>query len=587
MPSPDVSRYVDLTILDPDSQTIFGRALDYALFALPEYQPREGTLELAMLQAMAIQVQEAVLAINRLPGAMTQVMLGLLDVERESGSLATAIAKFTGTTTTSFSVPTGTRMYYIPNLSAVPLLLETTESVTGSHVKQIASISQSGTLITVTTATYHGLVTGDTVSISGTSNSNLHLNNAAATVSSATTFTVTSGSSLTITTLNSGQVTPASTIPATAFVAVRAVTAESTFNGLAAGTSLNLLTVSPSIATVSLATTLLGGAEAETDDEYFSRATATMNRLSTALVTARQTEGFVLETGRFSDVYRVRAVDNTRIDRIGNVAGNMLVAVAPLDASPTNLLSGTGDGTLDPTDSGYGVLDAIYDSVKLRSHASIDMGVVHPSFVTIKVEATVKLPEGTSSAAVSDACIATLDNYMSANTWTWENIIRANEIIVLLRNTTITTGTLTTSATPYVISVEMTPTDVWAPSTSELNRHAISSISRSSGTVTVVTTTTSGIIVNDETLDLADYDLFLKVENTGVSGLNTTTLVEAASAGLSAGYLTFTYAQAGTNQSASTGFITAMVARDKTTGDIVIIDPAPLVLAGEHVITAV
>lgn len=588
MPSPDVSRYVDLTILDPDAQVIFQRALDYAMFALPEYQPREGTIELVLLQSMALQVQEAIVALNRLPGAMTEVMLGLLDVERNAGSLATAVAKFSGTSTTSFTIPAGTRAYYIVNQSSQPLLLETLDTVTASHAKQIASISRSGTTITVVTAGYHGLTTGDTVSISGTGNSALHVTDAAVTVSTATAFTVTSGSSGTIAAItNLGTVTPSAIIPATAFVNVQAVTAESTFNGLAAGTSLSLLTVSPNIASISLATTLLGGSEPETDDEYFSRATSTMGRLSAALVTARQTEGFVLETGRFSDVYRVKAIDNTQRNRIGDIAGKMMIAAAPIDSSPTNLLNGTGDGSLNPTDANYGILDDIYDSVKLRSHVSLDMGVTHPSFVTVKVEASVKLPEGASAAAVSEACVATLDSYMSTNEWPWDTSIRVNEVIVLLRNTTVTTGTLTTAATPYVISVTLTPTDVWAPSSSALNRHAISNIARSSNTVTVTTTTTTSIFVNNAILNLTNYDLWVKVESTGVNGLNTTGLVQASSAGLSGGFLTFTYTQNGTNQSATTGTITALAAREKATGDLIIIDPAPLVVSGAHVITPV
>jgi hypothetical protein len=43
--SPDVSPYVDLTLFDSSSQAIFEKALDYALVALPELQPREGSTE--------------------------------------------------------------------------------------------------------------------------------------------------------------------------------------------------------------------------------------------------------------------------------------------------------------------------------------------------------------------------------------------------------------------------------------------------------------------------------------------------------------------------------------------------------------
>ena len=102
--SPDVSPYVDLTLFDSSSQAIFEKALDYALVALPELQPREGSIETILLQAVSLEVQYAIYAINRLPGAVVEVLLRLLDIERNTGARATAVAKFEGDSTTSFLV---------------------------------------------------------------------------------------------------------------------------------------------------------------------------------------------------------------------------------------------------------------------------------------------------------------------------------------------------------------------------------------------------------------------------------------------------------------------------------------------------
>lgn len=493
MASPDISRYVDLTVLDPESQTIFLDALQYARFALPEFEPREGSMEVVLLQAMALQVRQLAVAINRVPGAVLEVLLKLLDVERLTGSRATAYAKFVGNSTTTFRVPAGTRLYYIESQSTTPLLLETTSTTEVSHTKAVSSLSQSGTTITVVTTLMHGLSTGDSVSLSGFATSQLNVSNKTITVTNSTTFTLTGDDSATRSVTGSGTVTPASTIPATGYIPVQTATVDDTYNGLTVGTELKLLSVLPSVASVYMGTTLEGGQLEETDDDYFTRATATLSRLSTGIITASQAQSFVLDVNRFPSVYRAIASDNTTASRLEGITGRMIVAAAPVDSSSSNLLTGIGNGSVDSTSASYGDLDEIYDALSTRMHASLSMAVVHPAFVKVSVSATVALPDGGSAADSEAACETALTDYMSSNTWPWDPYVRVNEIVVLLRNATVTTGTLVSPATSYVSSVTLTPTDVYVPAATVI----ISTVTQSGTTITVTTSIPHGLTTGD------------------------------------------------------------------------------------------
>lgn len=586
MASPDVRPYVDLTLFDESAQTIYLNALDYARIALPEYQPREGTIESVLLQAFAREVQDAISSINRLPGAITEILLRLLDVQRSVGSKATAMVKFVGQTTTSFDVPSGTRLYYKASSNSEPVLLQTTAAVTATQAKAISTISQTTTTVSVTTGTMHGLSVGDVVTISGTGVANLDNNLASRTVTAvgATgyTFTVTSTFSGTLS-ATAGTVTPAATIPATGFVTAETTALTDVFNGLSAGTALAVLSTVPSVTAAYLATTLSGGAATETDTEYFSRATSTLSRLSAALVTTAQIEQYVIESGTFPDVYRVKAVNNTTSGRVGNFAGRVLVAVAAIDGSSSNLLSGIGDGSIGPTNSQYGVLDLVYDGVTTRLQSSLQTAITHPAYVTVAVTANISVPDGVSASAASTACNTTLLAYLSPNTWDWGATVRQNEITVQLRNTTVDVGTITYSATKYISSVSVVPTDFYVPSTSSYNRWTVATRARDGSNVATITTSSAhGMSIGVNEI------LYIKVAGMSDSSFNTIPTGGFVVQALSASGNTFTYSNTGTTVTSTaetTGYVMALAKKNTVTGDITLLDPAPLVISGTHTIT--
>lgn len=110
MPSPDATPYVDLTLYDKDPQDIFTDALVNLQSYLPEWEPREGHTEVLLMESLALEVAQIVFAVNRLPGAVLEVMLRLYGVTRDLGTYPTSAVTFTMVDDTSHSLPAGVRV---------------------------------------------------------------------------------------------------------------------------------------------------------------------------------------------------------------------------------------------------------------------------------------------------------------------------------------------------------------------------------------------------------------------------------------------------------------------------------------------
>lgn len=110
MPSPDLSAYSSLTLYDVDPRALVDRATTDALVKLPGWTPREGNTELVLIEALALEVAEAVFAINRLPDAVVEVLMRLFGITRLLGAPATATATFTLSDALGHVIPAGTRV---------------------------------------------------------------------------------------------------------------------------------------------------------------------------------------------------------------------------------------------------------------------------------------------------------------------------------------------------------------------------------------------------------------------------------------------------------------------------------------------
>lgn len=94
MTSPDFSQYIDLTDYDVQPQQLYQLAVEYARTALPEFNPRPGTLEDAILQAGALIGASTMGAVNRLPDELMEGILRVMGIERTEATSSTVEVEF-------------------------------------------------------------------------------------------------------------------------------------------------------------------------------------------------------------------------------------------------------------------------------------------------------------------------------------------------------------------------------------------------------------------------------------------------------------------------------------------------------------
>lgn len=109
MTSPDVSQYVDLTLVDRTAQDLLDTALERLRLRLPEYAPRETGVEMMLLEGMAEMVEESIFAINRLPGTIFEVLMKSFGIERFLGAPPVVDLTFIVANTNGYVIPSGTR----------------------------------------------------------------------------------------------------------------------------------------------------------------------------------------------------------------------------------------------------------------------------------------------------------------------------------------------------------------------------------------------------------------------------------------------------------------------------------------------
>lgn len=89
MPSPDFSTYINFSGFDEQPASVYQDAVNYAQTALPEFNPRPGTIEDALLQAGAYVGALSIGAINRLPNGLVEGILKIMGVTRIESTAGT------------------------------------------------------------------------------------------------------------------------------------------------------------------------------------------------------------------------------------------------------------------------------------------------------------------------------------------------------------------------------------------------------------------------------------------------------------------------------------------------------------------
>lgn len=112
MTSPDFREYINLTIYDTTPQQLYDDSVTYAQTAMPEFEPRIGTIEDALLQSMAYVGGILATGINRLPNGLMEGMCRLLGFTRNEAEFATGTVTFTSSVNTGIVIPKGTAVTY-------------------------------------------------------------------------------------------------------------------------------------------------------------------------------------------------------------------------------------------------------------------------------------------------------------------------------------------------------------------------------------------------------------------------------------------------------------------------------------------
>lgn len=126
-PTNATSQYTDLSVYDKDAQDIFDAAQQSLRLRLPGWVPREDSTEVILMEAMALEVAEAVFSINRLPSTIMMSMLHLFGLKRHEGALPTTTITLT-VNATGNAIPAGARFTMNTPQYDEPVVFTTTET---------------------------------------------------------------------------------------------------------------------------------------------------------------------------------------------------------------------------------------------------------------------------------------------------------------------------------------------------------------------------------------------------------------------------------------------------------------------------
>lgn len=456
MASPDISKYVDLSVYDEKASTSLQTILQAARGFAPAWVPQTGQIEVVLSEAIARRSVDVVRAINRIPGASFETLLELFGITKGTGVQATATVNVVAYG--NMDLPAATEFIYIDTATSISYVFTTNASISITPVKATGKLTLAGcTASTTYPAGTQFTVTVGSTTYTYTADSDFTTDgsgNVASVTVTATVFgknhnDVTHGgvipngsAAFTFSGKGSGTVT-AQTGDTNGFingaddnidVAVTAETVGSAFNISADGNQLNLLNASTNFKEASFTVTPSGGANVETDDEYFDRGVATLSGYTEASTTASQIKNFIgtnkAYASRVAVFNRRRYRDrDTTASSFGVHNGHVLVAVGGA--------VGTAAEAATQVKVSAANLADLHTSLTSRVPASLSVDVMSAELVDVDITASVVKKSGTTGATVKTAIETALKGYLDANTWNWEeNLVRRNEIISLIDSVT-------------------------------------------------------------------------------------------------------------------------------------------------------
>lgn len=340
MPSPDLTPYVNLTLFDRDPQEVFAAAMTDLGTKMVDWVPREGNTEVLLMESLAVEVAEAIFAVNRLPDGIAEVLLRLFGIDRDNGAVPTATIRFFAAGTQGYTVPAGT---------AVRLNLV-------GGLEPIVFVTQTDLVIP------NGQSQGDIAALGDR-------------------FT-------------------------------------SDANGTIVGTTVEILDSLPYINTATIITApVSGGRDTETDAEWLTRGSQRFGRLVDTLVLPQHFVDFALEQ---TNVERALAVDNYNMTGVpGDSPGYLTLAVY-----------GDGVALTSPEKAALAAL------IGPKKFGLLSVSVVDPHIEVVNVNVTVKALPTFLAADVEQNVEDALDAFLNPMTWDWDRVIRRNDLITVVTNTT-------------------------------------------------------------------------------------------------------------------------------------------------------
>ena len=356
MPNPDITQYTNLVIYDKDPQDIVDAALVVLQARLPEWTPSETNIELALLEAMALEVAETIYTINRLPEVMVETLLALYEIERDQGVAPSVTIEFTMADNAGYTIDEGTEV-----------------SISISASENLSFFTDSDLIIAPgnTTGTKTATAIENTISA----------------------------------------------------------------NGVAIGTSCELVDAIEAVESIETTTVIAGGEAPEDDTTFLTRGIQRLQRLTDTLVIPEHFSQYALEK---TYVTRAYAIDNYNSEAGSGVPGDH-------DGHITVVVYGDGANV---SNGNKALLLA-----ELDDNASGNLGVhlLNPTINTVNVAIAVKKVDAYTTGAIQTAVQTALTAYLNTATWDWSGTVRRNELITLVSNIT---------GVDYVVSLTTPASDV-------------------------------------------------------------------------------------------------------------------------------
>lgn len=162
MTSPDATPYINLLLRDLDPQDIFEIGINNLKTELPGWTPRDGNVEVVLLESMGIQIAELIYALNRVPSAVVQILLRLNNVEYDQGQQPTVDVQFNLADHTGTTIPAETSVQLdLPN-DLDPIVFTTEAEVSVASGVTTVVIPTTGNRYT---AEANGTAAGTTVAV--------------------------------------------------------------------------------------------------------------------------------------------------------------------------------------------------------------------------------------------------------------------------------------------------------------------------------------------------------------------------------------------------------------------------------------